>query len=425
MKITVLAAGSRGDIQPYLAFSIGLQKAGYQVCLAANSNFSSLAKQYNIPFFPLQIDSYAFTQNPRARAWLESRNPLKLAFESVRIIQPMVAQLLKDAWQASQDADAIVYHSYAMPTGYYVGQQLGIPALPISMYPLPTRAHRALPVDLPFALGGWGNLASHWIVDFFTWQVYRKSAKTLWRGKRQIPLSTPYQAIYREKRPLLCCYSPAAFPKPDDVPNHVHVLGYFFLDPPSDWRPSPELSDFLASGPPPVYVGFGSMGDPAKADATTEIVLDALEKTGQRGLLAAGWSGLGKGEKRPLSNNIFILDSAPHTWLMPQMAANIHHGGVGTTGAALRAGVPNAVVPHFGDQPFWGEQVAKLGVGPAPIHRHQLSVDKLAQMIETAVSNPTMRQRAAALGQRIQAEEGIAQGIKLFEAYLAQSERPH
>lgn len=416
MKITVLAAGSRGDIQPYLAFSIGLQEAGYQVCLAANSNFSSLAQQYDIPFFPLQIDSYAFTQDPRARAWLESRNPLKLAFESVRIIQPMVSQLLQDAWIAAQDADALVYHSYAMPTGYYIGQQLGIPALPISMYPLPTRAHRALPIELPFSMGSWGNLAAHWLVDFFTWQVYRPSARKLWRGKQRIPLMTPYRAIYREKRPLICCYSPSAFPKPSDVPDHVHVLGYFFLDPPADWQPSPALSQFLAEGSPPVYVGFGSMGDPAKADETTEMVLAALAKTGQRGLLAAGWSGLGK--ERPLPDSVFVLDSAPHTWLMPQMAANIHHGGVGTTGAALRAGVPNAVVPHFGDQPFWGEQIAKLGVGPAPIHRKQLTVDKLAEMIETAVSNPAMRQQAASLGQQIQAEDGVARGIMHLQKYL-------
>ncbi|MEM7114453.1 MAG: glycosyltransferase [Chloroflexota bacterium] len=420
MKITVLAAGSRGDIQPYLAFSVGLQKAGYQVCLAANSNFSALAKQYDIPFFPLQIDSYAFTQDPRARAWLESRNPLKLAFESVRIIQPMVAQLLKDAWVAAQDADAIVYHSYAMPTGYYIGKQLGIPTLPISMYPLPTRAHRALPIELLFPMGGWGNLASHWIVDYFTWQVYRPSAQKLFRGQQRVRRTTPYQALYREKRPLICCYSPSAFPKPDDVPDHVNVLGYFFLDPPSDWQPSAELSQFLAAGPPPVYVGFGSMGDPAKADETTEMVLAALAKTGQRGLLASGWSGLGKEKAMP--DNVFVLDGAPHTWLMPQMAANIHHGGVGTTGAALRAGVPNAVVPHFGDQPFWGEQVAKLGVGPGPIHRKQLTVDKLAKMVETAVSNPTMRHRAATLGQQIQTEDGIAQSIKLFEQYLANSQ---
>ena len=419
MKITVLAAGSRGDVQPYVALSAGLQKAGYQVCLATNSNFSALAEQYDIPFFPLQIDSYAFTQDPRARAWLESRNPLKLAFESVRIIQPMVEQLLKDAWVASQEADAIIYHSYAMPTGYYIGKQLGIPTLPISMYPLPTRAHRALPIELPFSMGGWGNLASHWIVDFFTWQVYRPSAQKQFRGQQTVRRTTPYQAIYGEKRPLICCYSPSAFPKPNDVPDHIHVLGYFFLEPPDHWQPSAELSQFLAAGPPPVYVGFGSMGDPAKADETTEMVLAALAQTGQRGLLASGWSGLGKEKAMP--DNVFVLDSAPHTWLMPQMAANIHHGGVGTTGAALRAGVPNAVVPHFGDQPFWGEQVAKLGVGPSPIHRKQLTVNRLARMIETAVSNPTMRQRAATLGQQIQAEDGVAASIKLIEQYLANS----
>ena len=413
MKLTILAAGSRGDIQPYLAFAVGLQQAGYQVTLAANCNFADLAAQYGIPFFPLRIDSYAFTQDPRARAWLESRNPLKLALESVRIIRPMLAQILQDAWAASQGADAIVYHSYAVPTGYYIGKELGIPALPVSMYPLPTRAHRALPIEMPFPLGKMGNWLSHWLVDFFTWQVYRPSAQKLW-GKR-VPLTTPYRLLYGEKRPLICCYSPAALPKPADVPEHVHVIGHFFLDPPADWQPSPELAHFLAAGSPPVYIGFGSMGDPARARETTTIVLEALAQSGQRGLLASGWSGLGAESNLPES--VFVLDSAPHNWLLPQMAAVVHHGGVGTTGAGLRAGVPNLVVPHFGDQPFWGEQIAKLGVGPAPIHRRVLTAGNLAAAIKTAVSDPAMKEKAAVLGRQIRAENGIERGIALFQEF--------
>jgi sterol 3beta-glucosyltransferase len=414
MNVTILAAGSRGDIQPYLAFAVGLQAAGYQVTLAANCNFAELAAQYAIPFFPLRVDSYAFTQDPRARAWLESRNPLKLALESVRLIRPMLAQILQDAWAASQDADAIVYHSYAVPTGYYIGRELGIPALPVSMYPLPTRAHRALPIETPFLLGGTGNWLSHWLVDFFTWQIYRPAAQKLWGG--WVPLTTPYRLLYGEKRPLICCYSPAALPKPADVPDHVHIIGHFFLDPPPGWQPSPELARFLAAGPPPVYIGFGSMGDPAKAQETTAIVLDALAQSGQRGLLAAGWSGLGADKALPAS--VLVLDSAPHNWLLPQMAAVVHHGGVGTTGAGLRAGVPNLVVPHFGDQPFWGEQVAKLGVGPAPIQRRDLTAARLAAGIQTAVCDPTLREKAAVLGQQIRAETGVATGVALFREFV-------
>ncbi|MCP4593378.1 MAG: glycosyltransferase family 1 protein, partial [bacterium] len=154
-------------------------------------------------------------------------------------------------------------------------------------------------------------------------------------------------------------------PKPSDWGEQAHVTGYWFLDHVSDWQPPADLVRFLESGPPPVYVGFGSMMS-RRAEQTTRITLDALKQSGQRGLIATGWGALSQSD---LPDEVFLIESVPHDWLFPRTAAVVHHGGAGTTGAGLRAGVPGIVVPFGGDQPFWARRVEALGVGPAPIPR--------------------------------------------------------
>ncbi|MDQ3247716.1 MAG: glycosyltransferase, partial [Chloroflexota bacterium] len=150
----------------------------------------------------------------------------------------------------------------------------------------------------------------------------------------------------------------------------------------------------------------------SKPEQAAELVLQALARSGQRGVLYAGWGGL---KQEHLPENVFMTRSVPHSWLFPQMAAVVHHGGAGTTAAGLRAGVPAIVTPFFGDQPFWGQRVYALGVGPKPIARRRLTIDNLAEAIRCAAFDTTMRKRAADLGRRIRAENGIAQAVTVIE----------
>ena len=149
-----------------------------------------------------------------------------------------------------------------------------------------------------------------------------------------------------------------------------------------------------------------------KPAETTDLVLQALSKTEQRAILLSGWGGM---QKTDLPASVFMVDSIPHAWLFSHVAAVVHHGGAGTTGAGLRAGVPSIVIPFLGDQPFWGRRIHDLGVGPAPILRSKLTVDRLAQAIQEAVTNTAMRQRAAELGSKIQAEDGIANAVEIIQ----------
>jgi sterol 3beta-glucosyltransferase len=204
------------------------------------------------------------------------------------------------------------------------------------------------------------------------------------------------------------------FNQPQDLANKLHSTGYWFLDE-DNWSPPDELQAFLPAGTPPVYVGFGSLGHRDQATQTTEIVLDALERSGQRGVLATGWSGMTKVKGIP--DNIFMVESIPHAWIFPKMSAVVHHGGAGTTAAAFRAGVPQVIIPHANDQFAWGKRVEELGVGAKPIPRKKLTATKLAAAI-SAVLNPGVKAKAIALGDKIQLEHGTEVATKLISDYL-------
>lgn len=214
--------------------------------------------------------------------------------------------------------------------------------------------------------------------------------------------------------PMLGAYSPSIIPHPSDWPDSAHVTGYLFLDTQAGWQPSPELTAFLEAGDPPVYVGFGSMAG-REPERLAGVALEALAKSGQRGLLLTGWGGLRAGS---VPDNVFAVDTAPHHWLFPRMAAVVHHGGAGTTAEGLRAGVPAVTVPFVLDQPFWGARVKALGLGPDPIPQKRLTPDRLANAIRTAVTDSDVKQRASSYGAAIRAEDGVANAVKVINRYL-------
>jgi sterol 3beta-glucosyltransferase len=208
-------------------------------------------------------------------------------------------------------------------------------------------------------------------------------------------------------------FSRHAVPRPADWSKHIHITGYWF---PEDkpWQPPADLSAFIEAGSPPVFIGFGSM--PIKEPRrTTNIILEALKQSGQRGILHAGWGGLGN---QLLPDYVFKIDYAPYSWLFPRMALVIHHGGSGTTAFGLRSGIPSCVVSFVFDQFYWGERIAELGVGPKPIRYRELTVERLLKTIQLGVGDSQMRQKAVELGQKIQAENGVENALNMFEKML-------
>jgi UDP:flavonoid glycosyltransferase YjiC (YdhE family) len=213
--------------------------------------------------------------------------------------------------------------------------------------------------------------------------------------------------------PVLNGFSPRVVPRPPDWGAHIHLTGYWF---PQDeaWQPPDDLLRFIEAGPPPVFIGFGSMSirHPERA---TDIILEALRHSGQRAVLHAGWAGIGQ---RQLPDYVFRIEYAPYAWLFPRVAAVVHHGGSGTTAFGLRAGVPSLLVPFLFDQFYWGRRLAALGVGPEPVPFKKLSAQRLAKALAVAVGDNELRQRAAALGQKIRAEDGLGKAIDVIQQHV-------
>jgi sterol 3beta-glucosyltransferase len=342
---------------------------------------------------------------------------LKTMVSMLTRAKSITREMLGDSWAAAQAArpDLIIFHPKGMG-GAHIAEKLGIPAilaLPVPML-VPTAQFVALGIP-DLRLGSWFNKFSYKVVHkgyrIFDGVINEFRQEQLGLGK--LPKSAnPLQTADGRPLPVLHGYSELIWPRPPDWPDNAYVTGYWFLDHPEDWQPPAELSAFLDAGEAPVYVGFGSMSG-QNPKRLAKIVLGALQKANVRGILATGWGGLEAGS---LPDTIFKIDSVPHDWLFPRVAAVVHHGGAGTTAAGLRAGRPTVICPYVIDQPYWGARVHALGAGSKPIPQKKLTAQNLASAIRDVLSTPSIRHNAEVLGQTMGREDGIGNAIRLIES---------
>lgn len=418
MKITFIASGSRGDVQPYVALGKGFMQAGHAVRVVAPQDYHNLVTSHRLEFVGMGGNVQAVAQE--MQGLIEQGNMLKIMSKMGQAAKQQANQSAVSGLAACQGSDLIIGGLGGL-IGYALSQKLGIPFVQAYLYPF-TRTREFASVLMPaprMRLPGWLNSLSHGMAQQMMWQTMRGADNKARAGILKMapaPFFGPFSQLTGQGQTILNGYSPQVIPPATDWADYIHVTGYWFLDPPQGWEPPTDLVDFLQAGPPPIYIGFGSMPNSKPAE-TVKMVLQALGRSGQRGIISAGWGGL-KGDDLPAT--VHMVGSLPHSWLLPQMAAVVHHGGAGTTAAGLAAGVPSIVTPFFGDQPFWAQRVVALGVGPKPIPRKTLTVDRLAEAIRTAVTDTAMRQRAAVLGVAIRAEDGVARAVEVIGATFSQ-----
>ena len=411
--ISILTTGTRGDTQPYIALGLALKKAGQAVRIAAFENYETFVKSYGLEFFPIKGDVSKAAASLSTNGVMQADNPLKFIL-SFNKLKSLVFDLQKDFFDACAGADAVVYHPGAA-IGYFTAQHLNVPSILATPFPMtPTTDYPSLIFYDQIRLGKRYNLATHQIVERIFWFASSGPVKQFWKAKfGRLPenFACPYRNQRTPAKPTIISCSNYVFARPVDWPADVYNTGYWFVDGEPGWEPPAELLEFLHKGPAPVYVGFGSVGNPMQAAQATELVIDALKRAGQRGILATGWHGMLKTTELPA--DIFMLESAPHTWLFPRMAAVVHHGGAGTTAAGLRAGVPGIIVPFSNDQFAWGRRVYELGVGSKPIPRKKLTPEKLSEAITFALANE-IRDAAKDFGTKIQDENGAERAAEVI-----------
>jgi UDP:flavonoid glycosyltransferase YjiC (YdhE family) len=327
-----------------------------------------------------------------------------------RTMREVVVEQARQALGGCADADLFTAGVGGSGFGTALAERLNRPFVEAHLQPIgPPTALFPGPLlpQVPRWTGGAGMRLSHRVTALGVRALTGPGTKQV-RALYGLP---PRPAAREPGLPAVYGYSPIVVPAPPEWGPDRHVTGYWTLRDGDGWTPPAELAAFLDAGPPPVCVGFGSMvgKDPAGLAA---LVVDAVRRSGGRAILLSGWGGLaGVGD----ADDVLVLDQAPHDWLLPRCAAVVHHGGAGTTGAALRAGVPAVVVPFGADQPFWGARVAALGTGPQPIPRKRLTATGLVHALRTA-AEPAMRHRAAEVGERIRAEDGVGAAVAWYDA---------
>ncbi len=420
MRVALVTVGSLGDVEPILALALGLGRAGHEVRVVAHASFAPLARSLGIDLRPTSsADPRALLESRLGREAFAVRNPVRAWRGFASLAEANVGTLFSDALAACEGVEVVGYSGLGLFPGYAAATRLGVPHFAAHLVPIgPTSEFpSAFMPPGPAWLPGY-NRASHGLARWLLWRAFAPLAD---RASGREPRASRFPsslALAAGARVSLFGVSPAVVPPPARWSAWARFTGYWFLDAPPAWTPSPALLRFLEEGPPPVVVGFGSMSgrDPAR---TTRIVVEALARSEVRGVLLHGWGGL---EQRVLPTTMLALDFAPHAWLYLRAAAVVHHGGAGTTAAALRAGVPSVVVPFAFDQPFWAERVRRLGAGPAPVPERALTPERLARAIRCVVEDPGMALAARAICERIKAEDGVGNAVREIESALERRE---
>lgn len=428
LRLTCLALGSRGDVQPFIALGQALQARGHQVCIATAQEYLPLAEQYGLATacvggsireqmdFELVYEALDVAHNPL---------PLGFALSFLKQVGPLVQRIVADSYAACAGAEGLLVSTLGRYPGLSVAEKLGLPLLPVHFHPYGA-THTMPDLSFPAWPTGWPGhkpyyRLTHFLAAHGLWQLLGPALNQARRKVLALPTLSPWalgQRVSPSPHLSLYAYSPYLAPPPTDWPTSQVATGYWPLPDAGHWQPPAALQTFLENGPPPIYVGFGSLLVGRGPDGVTRLVLEALEHSGQRGVLYAGW---GDFAQVPLPPSCLRIDSVPHAWLFPRTAAVVSHCGAGTVAAALRAGVPIIGVPFFGDQVFWAERLHALGAGPAPIPRRALTATRLAAAMQQAVQNPALRQQAQALGQTLRTETGLQCGVALVESFFYQN----
>lgn len=419
-RFALLTIGSRGDVQPYIALALGLMEDGHQVMIVTHDEFKEWVEGYGIEHRQAGGDPAALMKLSVEHAMF-SPGFFK---ESLGGFRTWLDDLLRDAWIACRDADVLIESPSAM-AGIHIAEALKIPYMRAFTMPWTRTSKYPQAFMVPAVEMGPGfNYSSYVLFDNIIWKATSLQINP-WRKKLLGLPPTDMSKLSQTKVPFMYNFSPTIVPKPLDWHDDIALTGYWNLaNSDTDWTPPSDLDEFIEKakrdGKPLVYIGFGSITVPDPQGMTRNII-KAVDKADVRAIIAKGWSSKGSTSKageegEPVySSNCYPIDKIPHGWLFPKVKAALHHGGAGTVGASLTAGLPTLIKPWFGDQFFWAQRVTHLGVG---LKIPSLDADDLADALNTATRDTVMVERAAMLGEKIRRENGVKNAIEYIYANL-------
>jgi UDP:flavonoid glycosyltransferase YjiC (YdhE family) len=419
VRIAVLTLGTRGDTEPFVALGRALRERGHEVRLAALEPFRELVAAHELEFFPWPGDAEdMFTTDAWARLVVRRWNVLAHVRALGEMIQPVLERIGPEQIAAACDGvDAVVFTAntaFARQAALerrlpFVMATLG-PFEPTGEFP-----HPILASDVRF--GRVGNRLSYAVVQRLTGDILREPVGPRNRAQAGLGvLPIPGGSPAWPRFPVVVGVSEAVLPRPRDWPPQVRQTGFWLTPTPAGAAVPEALEEFLSAGAPPVYVSFGSMR-PVEAERLLGAVLTATERLGLRLVLGSGFARAARSLDRP---DVYVAETLPHELVLPRFRSFVHHGGAGTLARGLAAGLPTLVVPFVFDQWFWGSRVAAIGAGHAPIRRHELTADRLTGALQR-LESPPVKSVAAAVGQRLRAEDGAGDAARVIEELVGSS----
>lgn len=395
MRILIAAAGSRGDVAPYTGLGAALRRAGYDVALAAAEAFAPLVRAAGLEFRRLPAGTGTDGGGTDGRALMRTAT----AFVTE------LGQGFADA--VDDDTDLLLLSTTTAPLGWHLTEATGIPSLGVYLQPTAPTGDFPPVVTGARSLGRLANRATGRFALRMTDRVYAPAVARL-RHRLGLPPASPSETRRRQERadwPILHGFSTALVPRPSDWRSGLRVVGNWWPHHDPAQRLPTELEDFLRAGPRPVLVGFGSMAS-GHGERLSEIAAGALRRAGLRGILQSGSAGLTAD-----GDDVLTVGDVPHALLFPRLAAVVHHGGAGTSAAALRAGVPAVTVPVTADQPFWAGRLAALGAAADPVPFPSLTVGRLADALDRVVRERAYGEAAARAAEHLAAEDGAGRTL--------------
>jgi vancomycin aglycone glucosyltransferase len=413
MRILLASIGSRGDVQPALALGVALKAAGHAVIVGAPPDFEAWAQGLGLEFASSGHSMQSLIEENKAAL----TNPLRIGKAIREVLLEHVPPMMARTRAAAEGVDMIVSANHFFARS--IAEQRRIPFAAVMYAPTLMRSEYHPPM-----IGLWQG-SPRW-VNRIRWRLVNRLANPIFmepinreRAKMGLPPATNYEEHVCAGVPYMLACDAVVGPAPPDWVGRfdVTVTGPWFYDDPAPL--DPEVEAFLDAGPPPVYVGFGSMPSDDAAKATREIVAGA-SASGRRVLLSAGWAGLGEGEMP--ANVLAVTGAMPHAKLFPRVAAVVHHGGSGTTSAALRAGAPQVIVPHLLDQFYFAHRLEVLGIAPRAVPVRKLDAKRLAAAVDAAIALPPAPRLEAR--ERLRPADGVQRAAQLVESVGAGTRSP-
>ncbi len=390
-KIVIALIGSRGDIQPGLALGQALTQRGHEVTIATTKGFNALITPYGlnvVEIADVSLDDIIYSPEGKALISKTRGKPLVYAMQLIKLLKPNMFTAFAKLTDLCEGQDALV-HNNLVVFADDIAQKLAIPAYSLASQP-PNVKVATDKNKLGFKFKTFTRTK---VMNV----VINKLANEFRKNLLQLKKTALFKDKLKNKTTLLAVSDLVC---KDDFGQQYIKTGFMYGQNLSQEVVPIALVEFLSPDFSTVCITFGAMV-PGNVDQASALLSAAVKQLPYQFVFISSWIKLDDDV-----DNAFVIPSVSHEWLLPKVDAFVHHGGAGTTAAALRAGVANFVCPFIADQPYWGRCVYALGIGPEAVPFNQLTEQVLVDKVKELITTVSFKDKATEMAQLIEAQNG-------------------